>query len=83
MTSPTVLAAAWINQRLSERESSGPVHLIQPARRTRLRIQAGFLLIARQRLPHTTLQTTQEQMDCFVSQLPFKCYLPEITSVGY
>ena len=28
------------------------------------------------------LETTQGQMDGFVSQFPFKCYLPEVASVG-
>jgi len=31
---------------------------------------------------HTTLETTQGQMDSFFSQLPFKCYLSEAASVG-
>ena len=30
----------------------------------------------------TTLKTTQRQIDGFFSQLPFKCYLPEVASVG-
>jgi hypothetical protein len=29
-----------------------------------------------------TLETTQEQTDGYVSQLPFKCYLSEVASVG-
>jgi len=29
-----------------------------------------------------TLETTQGQIDGFFSQLPFKCYLPEVASVG-
>jgi hypothetical protein len=29
-----------------------------------------------------TLETTQAQMDGFFSQVPFKCYLPEVASVG-
>ena len=28
------------------------------------------------------LEATQEQMDGFFSQLPNKCYLPEVASVG-
>jgi len=28
--------------------------------------------------PSTTLQTTQRQTDGVCSQLPFKCYLPEV-----
>ena len=31
----------------------------------------------------TTLETTQGRIDGFFSQLPFKCYLPEVASVGY
>ena len=30
----------------------------------------------------TTLEATQGQIDGFFSQLPFKCYLPEVASVG-
>ena len=30
----------------------------------------------------STLETTKGQTDGFSSQLPFKCYLPEVTSVG-
>ena len=30
----------------------------------------------------TALETTQGQIDGFSSQLPFKCYLPEVASVG-
>ena len=30
----------------------------------------------------TALETTQGQIDGFRSQLPFKCYLPEVASVG-
>ena len=29
------------------------------------------------------LETTQGQIDGFFSQLPFKCYLPEVASVGH
>ena len=29
-----------------------------------------------------TLETTQGQKDAFLSRLPFKCYLPEVVSVG-
>ena len=29
----------------------------------------------------STLETTQGQMEGFFSQLPFKCYLPEVASV--
>ena len=29
-----------------------------------------------------TLETTQGQIDGLLSQLPFKCYLPEVASVG-
>jgi hypothetical protein len=31
---------------------------------------------------HAFLETTQGQIDGFSSQLPFRCYLPEATSVG-
>ena len=31
---------------------------------------------------HFTLEMTQGQMDGFISQLPFKCYLPQVASVG-
>ena len=31
---------------------------------------------------YPTMKTTQGQMDVFFSQLPFKCYLPEVASVG-
>ena len=31
---------------------------------------------------HSTLETTQGQIDGFFSQLPFRCYLPEVASVG-
>ena len=30
----------------------------------------------------STLETTQGQMDGFFSQVPLKCYLPEVASVG-
>ena len=30
----------------------------------------------------TTLETTRGQIDGFFGQLPFKCYLPEVASVG-
>ena len=30
----------------------------------------------------STLETTQGQIDGFFNQLPFKCYLPEVASVG-
>ena len=30
----------------------------------------------------STLETTQGQIYSFFSQLPFKCYLPEVASVG-
>ena len=29
-----------------------------------------------------TQETTQGQIDGFFSELPFKCYLPEVASVG-
>ena len=29
-----------------------------------------------------TMETTQGQINGFLSQLPFKCYLPEVVSVG-
>ena len=32
--------------------------------------------------PHTTLETTQGQIDGFFGQPLFKCYLPEVVSVG-
>ena len=32
--------------------------------------------------PLTTLETTRGQIDGFANQLPFKCYLPEVASVG-
>ena len=37
-----------------------------------------------QRTPHqgSTPETTQGQIDGFLSQLPFKCYLSEVASVG-
>ena len=31
---------------------------------------------------YATLKTTQGQIDGFFSQLPYKCYLPEVASVG-
>ena len=31
----------------------------------------------------TALATTQRQIDGFFSQLPFKCFLPELASVRY
>ena len=31
----------------------------------------------------TTLETTRGQIDGFFSQLPFKCYIPAVASVGY
>jgi len=31
---------------------------------------------------HTTLEATQGQMDSFFSQLPYKCYLEDVSSVG-
>ena len=34
------------------------------------------------RVQDTTLVTTQGRIDGFFSQLPFKCYLPEVVSVG-
>ena len=34
------------------------------------------------RKPKATLKTSQGQIDGFFSQLPFKCYLPEVASVG-
>jgi len=33
--------------------------------------------------PDTALEATQGQMDDFFSQLPYKCYLEEVASVGY
>ena len=30
----------------------------------------------------TTLDTNKGQIDGFLSQLPFNCYLPEVASVG-
>ena len=30
----------------------------------------------------STLETTQGQIDGFFSQPPFKCYLPEVASMG-
>ena len=30
-----------------------------------------------------TLETPRRQIDGFFSQLPFKCFLPEVASVGY
>ena len=32
--------------------------------------------------PLPTLETTQGQIHGYLSQLPFKCYLPEVASVG-
>jgi len=32
--------------------------------------------------PQSALETTQGQTDGFFSKLPFKCYLPEVASVG-
>ena len=32
--------------------------------------------------PLTILETTRGQIDGFVNQLSFKCYLPEVASVG-
>jgi len=31
---------------------------------------------------HTALEATQGQNDSFFSQLPYKCYLKEVASVG-
>ena len=33
-------------------------------------------------LPAATLETTQWQVDGFFNQLEFKCYLPEVASMG-
>ena len=31
---------------------------------------------------HTALEATQGQIDSFFSQLPYKCHLEEVASVG-
>ena len=35
-----------------------------------------------QQVYNTTLEATQGQMDGFLSQLPYKCHLEEVVSVG-
>ena len=43
----------------------------------------GDVATAFQGIRHiSTLETTQGQIDGFCSQLPFKCYLPEVAFVG-
>jgi hypothetical protein len=44
--------------------------------------QVRLLLISVVLGPPTTLETTQGQINGFVSQLPSKCYLPKVASVG-
>jgi hypothetical protein len=41
-----------------------------------------LLFILNQRDQAPTLETTRGQIDGFFSQHPFKCYLPEVASVG-
>jgi hypothetical protein len=43
---------------------------------------ASLICARRKRLGNTTLETTQGQMKVFVSQLPYKCHLEEVASVG-
>ena len=50
---------------------------LEPARLTVVNSVASTTLLS---VP--TLETTQGQIDGFFSQLPFKCYLPEVASVG-
>ena len=55
--------------------------LMQVARNMRARTTAGRQP-GRRIGGNSTLKKTQGQIDGFFSQLPFKCYLPEVASVG-
>jgi len=45
-------------------------------------VQIAKALLSERNVRSTTLETTQGQTDGFLSQLPFKCYLPEVSFVG-
>jgi len=47
-----------------------------------LHLQLAALATALRRSTTPALEATQGQMDGFFSQLPYKCYLEEVASVG-
>ena len=65
--------------RASGRDPSPPVNVPAPHEWTP-RLCAPHLPYTPRAPP--ALETTQGQTDCFFSQLPFKCYLPEAASLG-
>ena len=65
------------------------VHRVMPGALTRVSLEPEYplskhqsILVAQDITSQATLETTQGQIDGFFSQPLFKCYLPEVASVG-